>query len=242
MATTMIPEPAAAPAASTTGSDGLRFVAIRANLLPDEVVAGRRADAMRKRVLAGLAALALVLVGVYAISWWQTGSAQDKLDSVQRQGAALKSQQLDYAPLVSAQAEVSSIQSQLARLMAGDLPWASMLTTLRDTAPPGVSLTQVDGTINQGATGVAATGGLSSLNQTGLTTAGTITVTGSASDKPAVAAYADKLSRVKGLASPYITYITVSDKSVTFGITALITSEALGGRFATTAPTLPGGK
>jgi Tfp pilus assembly protein PilN len=240
MATTMIPEPTAPSAASTTGSDGLRFVAIRANLLPDEVVAGRRADAMRKRVLVGLAALAIVLIGAYAMSWWQTGSAQDKLDAVQRQGAALKSQQLDYAPLVSAQAEVSSIQSQLSRLMAGDLPWAAMLTTLRTTAPTGVTLTQVDGTINQGA--AAPAGGLSSLNQTGLTTAGTITITGNATDKPAVAAYADKLSRVKGLASPYITNVTASDKTVTFGITALITSEALGGRFATTAPTLPGGK
>lgn len=241
MATTMVPEATTDATASPTRPDGLRFVAIRANLLPDEVVAGRRAEVMRKRVLAGLAALSVVLIGAYAMSWWQTGSAQDKLAAVQRQGQALKSEQLAYEPLVNAQAEVSSIQSQLARLMAGDLPWAGMLTTLRATAPRGVSLTQVDGTITQGASGMAA-GGLDSLNQTGLTTAGNITITGTAADKPSVAAYADKLSRVKGLASPYITNVTVTDKSVTFGITALITSDALGGRYATTAPTLPGGK
>ena len=60
----------------------MRFAPIRANLMPPEILSGRHAAVMRKRVLIGLAAIVVMLVGVYALSWWQTHAARNDLAAV----------------------------------------------------------------------------------------------------------------------------------------------------------------
>jgi Tfp pilus assembly protein PilN len=243
MATTMTPETAAG-AQHPTG-ETLRFVSIRADLLPDEVISARRTDVVRQRVLVGLAVLVLLLVGAYGASWWQTSGARSDLSDLQHRGVGLQTQQKEFGALVSTQSQVLAIQSQLQSLMAGDVPWKAMLTTLRETAPQGVELTQLSGSVTAGAAAAGAAqdpNGYEALNSTGLVQIGTLAVAGTAPDKRSVAAYADKLAKVKGLAAPFITSVTVTDRTVTFAMTVLITSDALGGRYPAAAPTTPGGK
>lgn len=242
MTTVALPEvPSPAPQYS---APGLRFVAIRANLLPQEIIQARRAVVVRKRVAAAVAALVLVLVGVYGLSWWQTRSANNALAAAQQQSLALEQQQASFADLVQAQAATDSVRSQLQQVMVGDLPWAKLLTALRGTAPAGVSLDEISGTVTDTASGqagsVAATGGLPVPTSKGLP-AGTLTVTGVAKDKASVAAYADRLSKLRGLANVLVTSVASNGhKAVTFDLTADITTDALGGRWSpsitTTSP------
>lgn len=245
MATTMIPDTGAPSPVPAAGLDAVRVVSIRANLLPDEVLVSRRADAVRRRVLTGLGALLVLLVAAYGASWLQTRSANSDLAGVQAKGTSLQSQQQQFAPLVKAQADAQTIKLQLQNLMVGDLAWSKMLVSLRAKAPAGLTLTQVTSTMTAptaapaaGASGAAAApqqAGPGSLNQTGRQQVGTLTITGTARDKKAVADYADRLTTVKGLTSPFITNVTVLNRTATFGMTVIITSDALGGRYA--APT-----
>jgi Tfp pilus assembly protein PilN len=230
-------------AANPVSSTVPRFVAVRANLMPQEVLSARSADRMRQRVIIGLSGLIVVLAVVYLASWFQTHSAQSNLDSLQNQGVTLQKQTSSYGPLVTAQTQTASIQSQLQQLMVGDLSWRDMLTTLRAQAPSGVTLTQIGGTITSGAAsagGAADTaGGYSALNQSGQQQVGTLTLTGTARDKTEVANYVDSLAKIRGLASPFPNSVTSATGTVTFNLTVLITADALGGRYATpsVAPT-----
>jgi Tfp pilus assembly protein PilN len=238
MTATLVP-PTAAP--KTPASD-LRFVAIRANLLPDEVVSARQAEVVRKQVLLALVVVLVLLLGWFGLSWWQTSSANGDLDSSQRQGIALQNQQAQFAPLVKVQSDVADIQSELQRLMIGDLSWKRMLTTLRAEAPTGVTITSVSGTLTVLA--AAASGQLDAtiLNASGKPTVGLLTVSGTAPDKRSVAAYADRLATVPGLTAPLISSVEATAHPITFTVTVVITSDALGGRHAiVTVPTTTGG-
>jgi Tfp pilus assembly protein PilN len=232
--TTTLERPAAAPRPSP---GELRFVAVRANLMPAEVVSKRQTEAVRKQVLLGLLVVAVLLVGWYGLSWWQTSAANSDLHAAQRQGGTLQKQQRTYAPLVDAQSQTQQIQTRLHRLMTGDLSWRDLLATLRTQAPAGLSLTSVTGTIT---TGVAA-----SAPQPGSTTGdavGQLTLGGTARGKNDVAAYSDRLAKVNGLAAPLITNVTVNSGRTTFTMTVALTPAILGGRYSAAAGHRTGGK
>jgi Tfp pilus assembly protein PilN len=219
MATTMIP-----PVSTSPPSGGaLRFVPIRANLLPDEIISGRQTVVVRKQVVLGLGVLVALLVAWYAASWWQTSQSNSALAGAQRQGAAYQNQQNQFGPLVRAQSDVQTIQSQLQTLMTDDLNWKRLLTTLRQAAPPGVVLDSVSASTTAGAGAVAATGPAAS---------GQVTLSGSAPDKRTVAGYSDRLAVAKGLATPLISSVTTDPGGVTFTMSVVITSDAFGGRYS----------
>lgn len=240
MATTMVP---AATAAKPPHGE-VRFVAVRARLLPDEIVSDRQVEVVRKQVIAGLVLVVVILIAAFGLSKWQTRSANNDLATAQRQGAQLESEQNQFAPLVQAQAQIQAIQNQLHSLMRTDLSWKTMLTTLQAKAPSGVTIDSVAGTVNAGtATAGGAAGvpaGTSVLNASGQPAVGTLTVSGTAPDKRTVAAYADQLATVKGLAAPLVSSVAADPSGAKFTIVAVITSDALGGRYAA-APATTGG-
>lgn len=234
MTTTIVPK---APAPGPAPQDTIRFVAIRANLLPEEVVDARRTHAMVRASALGLAGLLVVLVGWYGVTMWQTSRAKDSLAGVQRTSDALRNQERTFSPLVTAQSQAASIKAELTMLMAGDLQWKDLLATLRKSAKGGVTITSVTGTTSSDvvAAARAGAGGLAILNQSGKQEIGTLTVSGTAPDKNAVAAYIDTLTKVAGLAAPFPANVIAQGGKVTFSASVIITSDALGGRYATPA-------
>jgi Tfp pilus assembly protein PilN len=231
MATTLIPP---SPAPPRPASGDVRFVPIRANLMPDEVLSARQVVVVRKQVLLGLVVVLAMLIAWFGLSWWQTHAADSNLADLERQGLALQSQQNQFTPLVQAQAEIADTRAQLETLMIGDLSWKTMLTTLRAKAPAGVSIQSITGSVTP-----AGTTDGQVLNQTGSASIGELSITGTASDKGNVAAYADALTRVKGVAAPLISAVESAAKPVTFTIIAVVTTDALGGTYA--APAATGG-
>jgi Tfp pilus assembly protein PilN len=233
MATTLIPPtPSPRPPAAKA-----QHVAVRAHLLPDEIVSARQTEVVRKQVLLGLAIVVALLVGWFGLSWWQTHSANDQLSTAQQQGVALQRQQRQFEPLVTAITQTANINGQLQQLMAGDLSWNQMLATVRKKAPSGISVGSIDGMITAGAAAGSDTTpdpGTSVLNSSGKPTIGSLTVTGLAHDKRSIAAYADQLGTVPGLTAPLISNLQLDNRVFTFTIGAVITSDALTQPAATT--------
>lgn len=216
-----------------TPSGPIRYVAIRANLLPEELVVNRRSGVLKRRLLAGLGALLALLVIWYGFSVWATSSAHHDLSKEQQQSSALQRQQQKYQPVVTAQEQSAEITGALTELMTGDLSWKNMLTTLGNNARHGVHLDSISGTMTSGAaaTQPSADPGLSVLNSSGKQEVGTLTIAGTAPDKNTVAAYVDALGKVKGLGAAFPASVTTTDSGVSFSVNVIITTDALGGRY-----------
>lgn len=223
-----------------------RPIAIYANLLPEEIIAGRRIGVLKHRMLRGLAALVALLVLAYGYSWWQTHSARGDITAEHGRAAAMQAKLRQFEPLITAQGKSLQIQSTLSKLMTDDLQWRDLLTSLRSSAPAGVTVESVSGTVTALSKPGAPTttdSGLTVLNPSSDEAIGTLTISGTATDKSSVAAYVDALTRVKGLAAPLpasVTGTAGSKTSLTYSVNVLITTKALGGRFTRAATT--GGK
>ena len=230
MSTTLVPE---TPAAPPPRSEPTRYPAVFANLLPDEVIAGRRTRHLQQRILVGLGVLLVVLVGWYGLSVLQTSNAKGDLSSAKRTAIQLQNKQRAFAPLVTAQQQSAAIRSKLTQLMAGDLQWSDLLGVLRARAPQGIEVTAVNGTLSIGTQNSAdKSGGLSVLNESGKQSVGSLTVTGNASDKNVIAAYVESLGKIPGLAAPFPASVTDGQAGLTFTANVILTTEILGGRYS----------
>jgi Tfp pilus assembly protein PilN len=231
-ATTLPPAPAPGPAASVQPN---RFVSIRANLLPPEIADKRRLRLLKRRSGLGLALLVVVLLVWYVFVVLQTTTTRSDLSSAQHKGRSLLSQEQQYGPVVSAQTQSAAIRTELAQLMVGDVDWTAMLKSLQSGAPSGVKITTVTASMQQSASSTVS--GLGVLNQTGQLPVGTLTIGGTAPDKNSVAAFVDRLTKIRGLAAPFPASVNGDKGTVTFSANVIITNSVLGGRFTTPAST-----
>jgi hypothetical protein len=83
---------------------------------------------------------------------------------------------------------------------------------------------------------------LALLNDTGKTVVGTLTITGTSHDKRSLAAFVDRLGSVRGMTVPVPASITAEQSPLTYSVSALITADALGGRFTHPPTAAAGGK
>ena len=216
-----------------------RVLTISANLLPGEVVAARRARRTRSWVLAMVASVLVALGGWYAQADQQLRTATSELDSATAEAGTLQRKQSDYSEVVNVQAETGTIAKQLSVLLATDLPWATLIDTLRNTgSDAGVTLDGLSASLTTGS-GTSGSGALPSSS--GAPTIGTVTVTGSAPDKPSVARYVDALATLSNVANPYLTSVAeATGGDVQYRLTVDITAQAQCGRFTTKCKTSGG--
>jgi hypothetical protein len=212
----------------------MRVLTISANLLPEEIVAGRLARRARGIVLVALLAVVALLAGWFLYANHEVTLADNDLNDVTAQVTSLQRGQSKYQDVVDTQKQTSTISKQLTSLLGNDMPWATLLNTLRDTGTSsGVTVSGIIGTLDAAtASGTSNTAG-TLPNASGVTTIGTLTITGSGPDKPSVAKYVDNLGALTTVANPYLTTATQTENSVTFSITLSVTSKALCGRFST---------
>lgn len=237
MPTTLMPlDPATSP------QRVLRVLTISARLLPEEVVAARRARRTRGWVLVIVLLVAVLLGAWYADALRQKSAADDDLRGIAIEAAALqRSQNKDFADVVQVQSDTTTIDKQLTALMAHDLPWATLLDTVTTTGTAaGVEVTGINASLTAaGNNGTAATApdatGLPSTS--GSATIGTITVTGTAPDKTSVAKFVDRLGTLATVANPFLTSATETKAGVDYSLQLDITNKALCGRFTTTCKT-----
>jgi len=216
-----------------------RILPIRANLLPREIIAGRRARQMRVFVI-----LAAVIV-VAGIGAWYADAYQDEKQAIRERDAV--SAQVDQARAAQntvAYREVTTViqanktyQTQLKALMTDDLPWSTVLDDLRSTgAAKQVTVGSITATIaDKLSSGV---GSQASSGATGAVV--TLVISGTAKDKKTIAGFMTALTTVHGVANPYLTTAAQDKDKVSFTINADVTSAALCGRFSTTKCTTGG--
>ena len=237
MTTTMTPPIESEIEDATSAHGGVRFINIRANLMPAEVIVARRIEKLRRKILIGLGALVVVVAAVYVVAMLGTRSANNDLSAVNTTTSQLQSRVAGYSSVTKTQAQAAAVQSELATVMQGDLPWSSLITALRQEAPLGIQLTSVSGNVTSaaGSTGSGSGSGATAgdVNQSGDQAAGTLVITGTAASQTIAAAYSDRLSLIKGVTAPLITSLSGAGSGVTFNISATITTAALGGRYAT---------
>jgi hypothetical protein len=218
-----------------------RVLTISADLLPEEIVVARRARRTRSWVLAVVAVVLVALGGWYALAEHQTTLADQELESVTAERIALQRKQADFAEVVNVQSETGTITKQLAALLANDLPWASLLDTLRTSGErSGVTVDGISGSLNDPEAG-PATDSSTLPSTSGAAKIGMLTITGTAPDKPSVARYVDTLGTLSTVANPFVTSVAKgSEGDYTFSLTVDVTADALCGRFTTKCKTTGG--
>jgi hypothetical protein len=209
-----------------------RLLTISASLLPEEIVAGRRARLARTVVLVALLVVVALLAGWYAYASQQVRLANHELAGITTETRVLQKSQTQYGEVVGVQNNTAMISKQLRTLLADDLPWATMLKRLRDIgSESGVSVRGVVGTLGSGTAGARATATDTLPSGSDAHTIGRLTITGTAPDKPSVAGYVDALGHLPALANPYLTNASQSTNDVMFSVNVDITDKALCGRF-----------
>ncbi len=226
MTQTSVLEPIAAPERTR------RLLPIAADLLPVEIVDSRRARKARRSMLAGIAALVVVLSGWYGYAVYQTSVARVGLTGAEADVSRVQKRQDQFAALVRVQTETGTIRGQLSSLMTDDLPWSSLIGPALGDATGGVKIEEITGALVEAAATTPA-GAVQLPNTTGHKLVGQLTVKGFAPNKDGVAGYVDALARVPGLGNPYVTDATPHDGVVEFTVQLDVTDSVLGGRFAT---------
>jgi Tfp pilus assembly protein PilN len=216
------------------------MLTIAANLLPPEIVEARRGRVVRRIVVSAVALFTVLLGGWFGVATYQTSLARGELSGAQGDVDRLSRQQRPFTELIKVQNESKAIGGQLSDLLANDLQWAQLLSSLRGAAPAGVQLTSVTG-------GLTATSGSSAgtprlPDTSGQKLIGSLTVNGSAPGKPAVAGYVDALAKVQGLGNPMLESVNENGKAVTFTLRVDITAAALGGRYTSPSPSASKGR
>ena len=218
-----------------------RLLTISANLLPEDVVATRRARRARGGVLGGLLVVIALLVAWYLYAGHQVQLANDELTGVTTEATMLQKSQSRYAEVVGVQNQTTTIGRQLGGLLVNDLPWSTLLKSVRDTGEQsGVSVLGVMGTLSKSTAGAQTTAAGTLPSSSDDRTIGTLTITGTGPDKPSIAGYVDALGHLPAVANPYLTNASETSDNVTFSITVDITSRALCGRFTTKCKTSGG--
>lgn len=216
--------------------DPFRALSIAADLLPAEIVAARNLRRYRGIVISGLVVVLLAVAGWYGVVRYQVVSSRDTLNGVQNDVSRLTRRQNSYADLIKAQTESEVIKRRLGALLAEDLPWSKLLSSVQLAAPRGVKITGMNGTLASAAGAAGATGskgGVTLPNATGEKIIGSLSVTGIGDDKSLVAAYVDAVGNLRGLGNPLLGDVSTQEGKLRFTVKLDITRAALGGRFTT---------
>lgn len=202
---------------------------IVANLLPPEVVSSRRVRAIRKRMMFVLIAVLVLAAAGYGYAFWQARSAESSLTAEQSRTTQLAVQQHRYAAVTEIHTNVSNVNSQLSKLMVGDVDVPALVEHIAGELPPGTALNEVTVTLGSGTQQNGSSSSLS-LDTSGRSHIGTVSLLGTATHLADVATFVDALNGVTGLVDVTpISNAAASDKGTAskFTVQLNLTAEVL---------------
>lgn len=209
------------------------------NLLPAEIIEGRRFARARK-VLAGVL-VTTVLVGAGGVVAEQrsVSSAQAELDEATSDVASLQQQQLKYRAVPALSAQIAAATAARTAALSQDVLWYRLLVDMDGARPAGlttgnatITLTSTSGSGSTPGSGSApAAGQPDPLTKAGI---GSVTFTGSAAAYSGVAGFIEALDAVSGLGSTALSNAaTDQDGKVTYTVSSVVTDGALSHRYTT---------
>jgi hypothetical protein len=199
----------------------------KVNLLPIEIVEGRRFR--RTQLLLGGAIVAVGLAAAGGTFWAQQGidDAHDQLTTAQAQVGSLEAEQAKYAAVPKVLAEVEAANSARTLAMGSDVLWSGYLNDIKTDQPDGVTLSGFTITMNGGG---ASAGASNPLIPVGV---GSISMGGSAERYDEIASWLEAINKITGFSASSMVSATHADTgdSVTFSATAVVDSDALSDRY-----------
>ncbi|GGS74911.1 hypothetical protein GCM10010156_37150 [Planobispora rosea] len=226
MTTTLIPQGSSGPV--VPAQDPFRALPLAADLLPPEIMTARRGRRARTVVLSFLTVFTLLLAGWYVITAQQTAAAEQQLAEAEDEVRTWTRKQKEFSELVTTRGQEEMINAQLSALLARDVRWSRLLSSIRAAAPSGVRITSV-------ASGLSAEGSAVSKsalpNTSGKKLIGELSIVGVGSGKQVVADYVSALSKVSGLGNPLLNDATEEEGGVNFTVQVDITDAALDSRY-----------
>lgn len=194
----------------------------RVNLLPPEILEARGFRKIQFRLGAAVVATLALAAGGTVWAQTQVDGAQEALDATTAQTAVLHRQEARYAEVPKLTTALASAKAAREAALGRDLLWYRMLTDIALSAPSNVWLTTLSVSLENGSTGAgagaAASGGRSPsgaqagdpLVPRGI---GKVTVTGTATTYPDVAAWLEAVVRVHGLDGSTLQTVTRANAS-----------------------------
>lgn len=193
------------------------------NLMPPEILAARKLRVLRRLLVAVLIVIVLLVLAAYGLAWRQHRAAADELATAQDRTASLQRSQAKYQGAVKIQKGIDSIDQALAGMLSTDADTAAIVGAVRAQLPSGMSINQYSLMMNK----AGSSGGNSAetLDTSGVTHIGTITLSGNAQSLTAVSQFVDNLNSIRGVVQPYPASNTEADKGVTWSIQLTLTSD-----------------
>lgn len=205
---------------------------IHADLLPAEVLTSRHLKVVQRGVVSVFAGFVVLLVLVYLLAVFpQAHSAESAVNEKEAAGDSLMAQKASYSAVTDVTDQINLVQQQGAQLMAGDVVLSGPLMTVLTRVPAQVSLSQVQVSLTPvGAVSAAGTGG-SSLDTSGETPIGSITINGVAPVFLSAPQYATAISKLDGVIDVQLQSNAFDSENFTFTIVATVTDVLLSHRF-----------
>lgn len=211
----------------TAGAQLETGLAPRANLMPPELVANRRALSTRRQLRFGLVVvLVLVVLGVGA-SFVYAQQAQQALQSAQADTAALNAKLGGYKDLLAAQKEITVGQSAVEVGGSTDIDWAAYIGKLQSTLPSGVQLTGI--TADSMGIEKPYTQSIVPLEQSRI---GTLTFTAKTTQAPSIPDWIDRLSALPGFADATPQSVSYDGNAYTATVMMHINKDAFSNVYA----------
>lgn len=210
----------------------------RVDLLPPATKDAIRRRPIVRRLLIGVAIVALVVGLAVAGSMLLALTANVRLQAERDRSELLLSQQLEFAEARSIANELD--ESIAARQVAPaiEVDWEALIEEIRATLPTGVLLTSVDGSVevDDPDAGEQPTEEPEPLRQDSV---GSFRISATSPTVPDVEAWLDRLEGITGFAgiAPPVTVVGSDGASYTVTIEVLLNDEAFLGRFAAADPT-----
>jgi hypothetical protein len=206
---------------------------IVADLTPPELIARRRLQVVRRLVVAGLVVVLLLCASGFGYATWQHGKAEDGLATEQLRTTTLLAQQHKYSAVTVVRGAIGQVQGQLAGLMVGDVDTAALVHSIVGALPATMTIDQMSVTISAASTtGSGGTaGGIGSLDLSGATHIGTVTLSGTGAALTDLAGYVRALQDAKGVFEPYPLSNQATDTGTTYSLQLTLTDALLTHRF-----------
>lgn len=198
------------------------------DLTPPELVAARQLRVLRKLIGVALALVVVLCATGFFYATLQHSKASDALAAANDQTTQEQAALDKYSGITKIQAAVQGVKTQIAGVMGGDVNMPKLIESVRGALPTSMKLTAVTVTFS---TPVAADAAEPSLNNTGRSVIGQITVSGTARTLNDLADFVLRLQTVNGFVNVIPGSNSASDKAVTFGLTLSMTDALYSHRY-----------
>ena len=192
---------------------------VRLSVLPKDVEEARQARRKTRLAIAGVAGLAGLLLLGGAGEMAAAHAARSQAQATQRHVSELQAQVAHLQAETAVHAKVVQREHQLETALKGDIDWVRVLKEIQVATPPGLQIVSIAGSRpSPGGGGATSSAGVLTFSVTG---------TGGL---PAAANWLDRLQKDLSVQGTWVSAITTTGGTVSFGSTANLTTHAYSNR------------